>query len=70
MTKEIDIVEALRTDQRLACDPVVQKAADEIEWLRRVLYKMQMPENQNKFPTEFLNADEKDVVRRAVTENL
>ena len=40
MSKEMDIVDALREDPLLACDPVCLKAADEIERLRTALGKI------------------------------
>lgn len=46
-------------------DADCQEAAAEIEYLRSAFYKMQLPENQNKLPSEFLTEDEKIVTPRA-----
>lgn len=45
-------------------------AANEITLLQSIAYKLQCPENQNKFPNEFLSDDEKHAMRRAVVGNL
>ena len=41
-------------------------ASHEIERLRRIIYKLQMPESQNKFPPEVLTADELAAYKAAV----
>lgn len=61
-----DIVRRLRSHR----DSILEEAAAEIETLRRAVYKMQMPHNQNKFPTEFLSSSELQTIRRAVSESI
>jgi hypothetical protein len=53
-----------------ACAGLCRDAAAEIRVLRSALYKIQSPVNQNKFPGEYLDDNEKAAVRRAVTERL
>lgn len=49
---------------------LMTKAAEEIDLLRRVIYKLQVPVNVGMYPTDFLNADEVTAYKQAVAESI